>query len=149
MRDPRAVSIADPDALYEMRFVTLGMDSLSRVPVKLDWFCLDWPKVVQKLVRSQKVIETTLVPSFTASLYRGEIPPYWSVIHPTGFDAVHWTFFEMAPPFSCNGIQIRDPQGIRVIDDETGTGWREPGTEALDVYSDWKTVYVTHDPSAA
>jgi aldehyde dehydrogenase (NAD+) len=30
----------------------------------------------------------------------------------------------------------------------SGTGWREPGTEALDVYSDWKTVYVTHDPAA-
>jgi alpha-ketoglutaric semialdehyde dehydrogenase len=29
---------------------------------------------------------------------------------------------------------------------DSGTGWREPGTEALDVYSDWKTVYVTHDP---
>ncbi len=32
---------------------------------------------------------------------------------------------------------------------DSGTGWREPGTEALDVYSDWKTVYVTHDPGAA
>jgi acyl-CoA reductase-like NAD-dependent aldehyde dehydrogenase len=29
----------------------------------------------------------------------------------------------------------------------SGTGWREAGTEALDVYSDWKTVYVNHDPS--
>ena len=29
------------------------------------------------------------------------------------------------------------------------TGWREPGTEALDVYSDWKMVYVTHDPASA
>jgi len=31
---------------------------------------------------------------------------------------------------------------------DSGTGWREPGTEALDVYSDWKTVYVTHDPNS-
>jgi alpha-ketoglutaric semialdehyde dehydrogenase len=31
---------------------------------------------------------------------------------------------------------------------DSGTGWREPGTEALDVYSDWKTVYVSHDPRA-
>jgi aldehyde dehydrogenase (NAD+) len=31
---------------------------------------------------------------------------------------------------------------------DSGTGWREPGTEALDVYSDWKMVYVTHDPAA-
>jgi alpha-ketoglutaric semialdehyde dehydrogenase len=31
---------------------------------------------------------------------------------------------------------------------DSGTGWREAGTEALDVYSDIKTVYVNHDPSA-
>jgi len=31
---------------------------------------------------------------------------------------------------------------------DSGTGWREPGTEALDVYSDLKTVHVTHDPGA-
>ncbi|HET7647681.1 MAG TPA: aldehyde dehydrogenase family protein [Gaiellaceae bacterium] len=30
----------------------------------------------------------------------------------------------------------------------SGTGWREAGTEALDVYSDWKTLYVNHDPEA-
>ncbi|MGI8422391.1 MAG: aldehyde dehydrogenase family protein, partial [Gaiellaceae bacterium] len=30
----------------------------------------------------------------------------------------------------------------------SGTGWREAGTEALDVYSDWKMVYMTHDPEA-
>jgi aldehyde dehydrogenase (NAD+) len=28
----------------------------------------------------------------------------------------------------------------------SGNGWREAGTEALDVYSDLKTVYVNHDP---
>ena len=32
---------------------------------------------------------------------------------------------------------------------DSGTGWREPGTEALDVYSDLKTVHVTHDPARA
>ncbi|MBM3779802.1 MAG: aldehyde dehydrogenase family protein [Acidimicrobiia bacterium] len=31
---------------------------------------------------------------------------------------------------------------------QSGNGWREAGTEALDVYSDLKTVYVNHDPSA-
>ncbi len=30
---------------------------------------------------------------------------------------------------------------------ESGTGWREAGTEALDVYSDWKTVYINYAPS--
>jgi aldehyde dehydrogenase (NAD+) len=30
---------------------------------------------------------------------------------------------------------------------DSGTGFREAGTEVLDVYSDWKSVYVKHDPS--
>ena len=29
---------------------------------------------------------------------------------------------------------------------DSGNGWREAGTEALDVYSDLKTVYINHDP---
>ena len=29
---------------------------------------------------------------------------------------------------------------------QSGNGWREAGTEALDVYSDWKTVYNNHAP---
>lgn len=28
----------------------------------------------------------------------------------------------------------------------SGNGWREAGTEALDVYSEWKTVYIKHNP---
>ena len=31
---------------------------------------------------------------------------------------------------------------------QSGTGWREAGTEALDVYSDWKTIYINADPGA-
>ena len=31
---------------------------------------------------------------------------------------------------------------------DSGTGFREAGTEALDVYSEWKTVYVNYDPAA-
>jgi len=30
---------------------------------------------------------------------------------------------------------------------QSGNGWREAGTEALDVYSDLKTIYINHDPS--
>ena len=33
LRDPMAVTLEDPDAAGEQRFVTLGMDSLGRVPV--------------------------------------------------------------------------------------------------------------------
>ena len=31
---------------------------------------------------------------------------------------------------------------------QSGNGWREAGTEALDVYSDLKTVYINHNPNA-
>ncbi len=30
---------------------------------------------------------------------------------------------------------------------DSGNGFREAGTEVLDVYSDWKSVYVKHDPA--
>lgn len=29
----------------------------------------------------------------------------------------------------------------------SGTGWREPGTKALDFYSEWKQVSIDHDPT--
>ena len=29
----------------------------------------------------------------------------------------------------------------------SGNGWREAGTQALDVYSDLKTVYINHNPN--
>ena len=31
----------------------------------------------------------------------------------------------------------------------SGNGFREPGTEALDVYTEWKTVVINHDPRRA
>jgi alpha-ketoglutaric semialdehyde dehydrogenase len=31
----------------------------------------------------------------------------------------------------------------------SGNGFREPGTEALDVYTEWKTVVINHDPQFA
>ncbi len=30
---------------------------------------------------------------------------------------------------------------------QSGNGWREAGTQALDVYSDLKTIYINHDPA--
>lgn len=33
LRDPRAVTIEDPDSVSEQRFITLGMDTLGRVLV--------------------------------------------------------------------------------------------------------------------
>ncbi len=76
-----------------------------------------------------------------------------------GLTAAIWTRSlhrgqEFARRVVAGGVQINGPTygfephvpfgGQR----DSGTGWREPGTEALDVYSDWKMVYVTHDPEA-
>jgi aldehyde dehydrogenase (NAD+) len=78
---------------------------------------------------------------------------------PYGLTGAVWTSSihrgqEFARRIVAGGVQVNGPTygfephvpfgGQR----DSGTGWREPGTEALDVYSDWKTVYVTHDPGA-
>jgi len=78
---------------------------------------------------------------------------------PYGLTAAMWTSSvhrgqEFVRRIVAGGVQVNGPTygfephvpfgGQR----DSGTGWREPGTEALDVYSDWKTVYVTHDPTA-
>jgi len=97
---------------------------------------------------------TTLhrVSSFDEALEVANASPY-------GLTAAVWTASihrtqEFVRRIVAGGVQVNGPTygfephvpfgGQR----DSGTGWREPGTEALDVYSDWKTVYVTHDPAA-
>ena len=78
---------------------------------------------------------------------------------PYGLTAAIWTAsihrgHEFLHRVIAGGVQVNGPTygfephvpfgGLK----DSGSGWREPGTEALDVYSDWKTVYVTHDPGA-
>jgi acyl-CoA reductase-like NAD-dependent aldehyde dehydrogenase len=78
---------------------------------------------------------------------------------PYGLTAAIWTGSvhraqEFVRRIVAGGVQVNGPTygfephvpfgGER----DSGTGWREPGTEALDLYSDWKTVYVTHDPAS-
>jgi len=78
---------------------------------------------------------------------------------PYGLTAAIWTASihrgqEFVRRIVAGGVQVNGPTygfephvpfgGQR----DSGTGWREPGTEALDVYSDWKTVYVSHDPAS-
>lgn len=78
---------------------------------------------------------------------------------PYGLTAAIWTAsvhrgHSFLHRVAAGGVQVNGPTygfephvpfgGVK----DSGTGWREPGSEALDVYSDWKTVYVTHDPGA-
>jgi molecular chaperone HtpG len=73
---------------------------------KCDWYCWDWPRVVQRvMVRNQARL---IRQRFTAP---GGAEWVWNVIHPSGFDAVHWTFDEF-PELSCNGFSISNPAFI-------------------------------------
>jgi hypothetical protein len=46
LRDPNAVTIEDPDAPHEARFVTLGMDSLGRILVVVHTVRRDRTRVI-------------------------------------------------------------------------------------------------------
>jgi hypothetical protein len=71
-----------------------------------DWFCWNWPKVEQRVIREEGT--KTLEPKYACPVRKGALPPDWSEIHPAGFDAVFWTFVK-APQLSCNGLKVVDP----------------------------------------
>lgn len=74
---------------------------------KVNWFCWDWPKVAQHVIRGPK--PELLVQKYTCPVRKSNLPPDWTVIHPKGFDAVFWTS-RNRPRLSCNGLRIADPQ---------------------------------------
>ena len=65
----------------------------------------------------------------------GESPPGgWGVGIKAGVASVNGGTFGSEPHLPFGGLR------------QSGTGWREAGTEALDVYSEWKTVYINYNP---
>lgn len=91
------------------------------------------------------------VASFDAALDAANASPY-------GLTAALWTASvhrgqEFIARVRCGVASVNGPTygsephwpfgGLR----DSGTGWREAGSEALDVYSELKTVHVTHDPA--
>jgi aldehyde dehydrogenase (NAD+) len=70
---------------------------------------------------------------WTASVHRGQ---EFVRRMPSGVVSVNGPTYGSEPHMPFGGLR------------NSGTGWREAGTEALDVYSDLKTVYVNHDPDA-
>src|SRR3954470_1229836 len=68
---------------------------------------------------------------WTASVHRGQ--EFVARIQ-SGVAAVNGPTFGSEPHWPFGGLR------------DSGTGWREAGTGGLDVYSDLKTVHVTHDP---
>lgn len=71
---------------------------------------------------------------WTASVHRGE--EFLDRVS-SGVASVNGPTYGSEPHMPFGGVR------------DSGTGWREAGTEALDVYSDWKTIYVNHDPARA
>jgi acyl-CoA reductase-like NAD-dependent aldehyde dehydrogenase len=69
---------------------------------------------------------------WTASVHRGQ--EFVARIQ-SGVASVNGPTFGSEPHWPFGGLR------------DSGTGWREAGSEALDVYSDLKTVHVTHDPA--
>jgi acyl-CoA reductase-like NAD-dependent aldehyde dehydrogenase len=119
------------------------------------------PTIVEDVAADAEISSTELfgpittlhrVEGFEDALQLANASPY-------GLTAAVWTASvhrgqEFVRRVQAGGVQVNGPTygfephvpfgGLK----NSGTGWREPGTEALDVYSDWKTVYVTHDPGA-
>lgn len=89
------------EAVEGCLFIDDDLDT--EVAVNSDWFCLDWPKVVRRLVRGDE--SKLLQQKYVVPVRKSTLPPEWSVIHPKGFDAVYWTFGD-APDLSCNGLRI-------------------------------------------
>lgn len=69
---------------------------------------------------------------WTASVHRGR--EFVERI-PSGVASVNGPTYGSEPHLPFGGVR------------DSGTGWREAGTEAIEVYSDLKTVYLNHDPS--
>lgn len=86
---------------------------------KIDWFCWDWPTVIKRVIRGPE--PEILEPEFAASLRKDKPGPEWSLIRPTGFDSVYWTFGNERT-LACNGLAISEP-GFFL--DDRGFGWPE------------------------
>jgi aldehyde dehydrogenase (NAD+) len=119
------------------------------------------PTIVEQPAADADVARTELFGPITTLQRVGGFEEALELANSTayGLTAAIWTRSihrgqEFARRVVAGGVQVNGPTygfephvpfgGER----DSGTGWREPGTEALDVYSDWKTVYVTHDPDA-
>lgn len=67
---------------------------------------------------------------FTSSLHRSQ---QFQNLSRTGVVSVNGPTYGSEPHLPFGGLK------------NSGNGWREAGTEVLDVYSDWKTIYIKHD----
>ena len=119
------------------------------------------PTIVEVGAADAEISRTELFGPITTLHRVGDFEEALAVANdsPYGLTAAIWTASvhrgqEFVRRVVAGGVQVNGPTygfephvpfgGQR----DSGTGWREPGTEALDVYSDWKTVYVTHDPAS-
>jgi molecular chaperone HtpG len=87
----------------------------------VDWFCWDWPKVTQRVIRGPQ--PEILAQKHTCPIQKSNLPPDWSVIHPNGFDAVFWTFGNY-PDLSCNGLKV-EGESFGISESSFSFSWPE------------------------
>lgn len=97
-----------------------GFSDFEELTSKVDWFCWDWPKVTQRVIRGPK--SELLEQKYTCPVRKSNLPPDWAVIHPKGFDKVFWTLGDQ-PDLSCNGLRIATPEEFFIFD--SGFDWPE------------------------
>ncbi len=104
--------------------INLGCKETSVNADVTDWFCWNCPKVARHVVRNSKTMwlnQRYVLP------IESQDAADWFVLPLAGFDEVYWTF-GFAPPLSCNGIVILEPQSLlfRSIRDRGGLSWQKP-----------------------
>lgn len=76
--------------------------------------------------------------ALTAAIYTKNVDRSFTFLNrmKTGVAVVNGATYGSEPHMPFGGLK------------QSGNGFREAGTEALDVYSDWKTIYINHDPKS-
>lgn len=100
---------ADDSEYHSLDFKTIDILTSHSIEIRsalTDWFCWNWPTVTRQVVIGD--IVEVLHQEYQLPIHATELPPEWSIIHPTGFDAVYWTF-KGAPSLSCNGLVVANP----------------------------------------
>lgn len=78
----------------------------------LDWYCWDAPIVRIKKSNGKSVID--LIRKELCPISTEQLPPHWSKIDLNGNNEVYWRF-DKSGGVSCNGIEIRHPEGDRLL----------------------------------
>lgn len=119
------IDMSDSNSHFDVAFAELNatiaeLDLISRKYTgvitssisKLDWYCLDWPIVSKRIIKGDTI--ELLNQEYTLPWLNRKTSPEWSVIQPSNFDEVCWTFNDY-PSLVCNGLRISEPDDENAI----------------------------------